>query len=170
MAASNRLLPVLAVSQLSRLIGAAAAASVTALASQSEGTVTHTYWDPVPILTACTGHTDPNLKIGMKFTSEQCAAFLEGDLTKATQGMQNCVDVMLDEGELVAYTDFTFNEGIAAFCGSTLRKKLNDGDHIGACTELLRWDKALIKGKMQVLPGLSQRRHKEYEFCAKGKL
>ena len=155
-------------SRIARSIGGVAAACVIQLATSSEGTIKRTYYDPVPILTACTGHTDPHLRIGQVFTDEECQQFLDMDLTNAARGMQDCTRVLLHTGELVAYTDFAFNEGIHAFCTSTLARKLNAGDRAGACGELLRWDKARLNGKQVTLPGLTVRRHKEYSYCMEG--
>jgi hypothetical protein len=58
--------------------------------------------------------------------------------------VQLCVTVPINDGELAAYTSFAFNEGEGAFCRSTLLKKLNAGDHAGACAELSRWTMAAV--------------------------
>ena len=47
---------------------------------------------------------------------------------------------------------------------STLLKKLNNGDRVGACNQLLRWDKA--GGKK--LRGLTLRRQSENKLCLEG--
>jgi lysozyme len=70
--------------------------------------------------------------------------------------------VPISQNEYDAYLDFTYNVGIGNFCHSTLNKKLNAGDYIGACKELLKWDK--VNGK--ALPGLTKRRQEEYEKCS----
>ena len=61
-------------------IGAAATALVVPLVMHYEGTVPKTYRDPVGILTACTGHTGPELRMGQTFTRQQCEAMLFADL------------------------------------------------------------------------------------------
>ena len=155
-------------SRIAKLIGASAASGLVALTSFSENTIHHTYWDPVPVLTACTGHTDPSLRIGQKFTDDECNAFLDDDLVKAAQGMQNCVHVMLTDGELIAYTDFSLNEGYAAFCASSMARLVNAGDHEGACKALTLYDKAHVGGKFVVLKGLARRRVNELDYCLKG--
>jgi lysozyme len=75
--------------------------------------------------------------------------------------MKTCVHVPLYQYEYDAYISLEYNIGSGAFCGSTLVKKLNAGDYDGACREILRWDK--FKGRP--LPGLTARRHREYEQC-----
>ena len=59
---------------------------------------------------------------------------------------------------------FAFNIGEKKFCQSTLVKKANRGDMVGACAELSRWTQA--GGKE--LPGLVARR--ERVGSVKGKL
>ena len=155
-------------SRIARLIGVSAASGLVALTSTSEDTIHHTYWDPVPVLTACTGHTDPSLRIGQKFTDDECNAFLDDDLVKAARGMQDCVHEMLSDGELIAYTDFTLNEGIDTFCKSSMARLVNQGDHLGACQVLPLYDKAHVNGKFVVLKGLARRRVNELDYCMKG--
>ena len=60
-----------------------------------------------------------------------------------------------------AYTLFAYNVGGSAFCGSSLLKKLNAGDHAGACNGLMAWDVA--GGKR--IKGLTNRRDYERRMC-----
>lgn len=80
------------------------------------------------------------------------------------KGMVQCIKVPISQGEFDAYSSFTYNIGVRAFCTSTLVKKLNQKDYDGACKELLRWTQA--GGK--VYPGLVKRRQQEYETCIGG--
>ncbi len=41
-----------------------------------------TYRDPIGIVSACTGHTGPELRTGQTFTKEQCTEMLDVDLLK----------------------------------------------------------------------------------------
>ena len=75
--------------------------------------------------------------------------------------MKQCVRVPLHQYEYDAYVSLAYNIGPTAFCNSTLVKKLNQLDYVGACTEILRWDK--FKGK--TLKGLTKRRIDEYNRC-----
>jgi len=63
----------------------------------------------------------------------------------------------ITQGEFDALVSFVYNLGSGSFKSSTLLKKLNSGDHEGAASEFLRWDKA--GGK--VLAGLTKRREEE---------
>jgi len=60
-----------------------------------------------------------------------------------------------------AYVSWAYNVGAAAACKSTLVKKLNRSDYVGACNELLRWNRA----GGRVLPGLVKRRKAERNMC-----
>lgn len=142
-------------------VGAGAAALLLAIVPNYEGTVLKTYRDPVGIVTACTGHTGPELRMGQAFTPEECAAMLGNDLVEHSRGVQDCVNEPLTDGELAAYTSFAFNVGVQAFCTSTALRRLNRGDHAGACSELSRWTRA--GGKE--LPGLVKRRAAERALC-----
>jgi lysozyme len=61
---------------------------------------------------------------------------------------------------LAAIADFTFNLGAARLRGSTLRKKINEGDWEGALAELPKWK----FGGGRVLPGLVARRAAEIQL------
>lgn len=142
-------------------VGACCAAILVALVPQFEGTVKKTYRDPIGIITACTGHTGPELRMGQVFTDEQCTELTGDDLVTHAQGVQDCITEPLSDGELAADVSIAFNIGVNAFCNSTLARKQNAGDHAGACAEFSRWDKA--GGK--VLPGLVKRRAAERRLC-----
>ena len=134
-------------------IGAAATALVVPLVARYEGTVLRTYRDPIGIITACTGHTGPALRMGQTFTRQQCEAMLYQDLAQHADAL-GCIRQPLTDGQRAAFLSFAFNVGEGAFCQSTLVRKANAGDLQGACAELSRWTYAA--GKQ--LPGLVQRR------------
>ena len=144
-------------------IGAGAAALVVPLVMQYEGTIPKTYRDPVGILTACTGHTGPELRMGQTFTRQQCEDMLFSDLEKHATAL-DCVKRPLTDGQKAAFLSFAFNVGNGAFCKSTQVRKANAGDMPGACAELSRW---VYAGGKQ-LPGLVKRRAAEREMCEKG--
>ncbi len=144
-------------------IGAAAAALVVSTVAFYEGTVLRTYRDPIGIVTACTGHTGPELRMGQTFTKEQCTEMLYVDLLKHAQALE-CVKRPMSDGQKAAFLSFSFNVGNGAFCSSTLVRKANAGDMPGACAELSRWTYA---GGKQLL-GLIKRRAAERKLCEEG--
>ena len=144
-------------------IGAAAAALAVSTVAYYEGTVLRSYRDPVGIVTACTGHTGPELKMGQAYTRQQCEEMLYKDLAKHADAL-DCIRQPLTDGQRAAFVSFAFNVGEGAFCGSTLVRKANAGDIDGACAELSRWTYA--GGKQ--LPGLIKRRAAERQLCEAG--
>ena len=58
---------------------------------------------------------------------------------------------------LAAIVDFSYNLGVGRYAGSTLRKRVDAGDWLGARTELAKW----VRAKGEVLPGLVSRRDAE---------
>lgn len=150
-------------SVVARAVGATCAGLLISIVPKFEGTVLHTYYDPVPIVTACTGHTGPELEIGQTFTKDECDQMLAADLVRTADGIRECVDVPLNPNQLAAFVSFAFNVGVEAFCKSTMHVKLNGGDYTGACNELSRW--VMAGGK--VLAGIVRRRATERALCLK---
>lgn len=151
------------------LIGAGATTAValsgTALIAPNEGLVLETYLDAVGIVTACYGHTGPELKLGMKFTVDQCNIMLLADLKTHNQEMRRYVAVPLTEYQEAAFTSFVYNAGVTNFRNSTMLKLLNKGDYKGACNQLTSW----VYAKGIKLKGLVTRRGIENDAC-QGKL
>lgn len=119
-----------------------------------EGTLTRAYRDPVGIPTVCTGHTGPEVRVGADYTKEQCAELLRADTLVAQQAVKSLVKVPVTQGQYDVLVSFTFNVGRGNLAGSTLLRKLNAGDCIGAANEFSKWTYA--RGKQ--LPGLVIRR------------
>jgi lysozyme len=105
--------------------------------------------------------TTENVKLGDKISVERALVRLLDDASEFEQAVKKCAPVPMYQYEFDAYVSLSYNIGSGAFCSSTLAKKLNSGDYIGACEQILRWDK--FKGKS--LPGLTKRRQQEYKQC-----
>lgn len=168
---------------VARVAGAATVATAL-FTAQFEGYSNKVYSDPVGINTVCVGHarTDPNgkpLRLGQSYSDDVCSYLLGKDISEADRAVQRLVKVPLSEGERIAYTDFAFNAGAANLAASTLLKKVNAGDRVGACHELPRWTCATVeKGKgdasgicatrdrsKKQLPGLVKRRNAAMRAC-----
>lgn len=144
-------------------IGASSVALVIPLVVYYEGVVLRTYADPINKITACVGHTGPELRMGQRYTRQQCEYMLYGDLLKHAQAL-DCIKQPMTDGQKAAFLSFAFNVGNRAFCGSTLVRKANAGNMPGACAELSRWTWA----DGRELPGLVKRRAAERQLCEKG--
>ena len=149
--------------KLAAKIGAGATALAIPLVMLYEGTVLQSYRDPIGIVTACVGHTGPELRMGQRYTRQQCEDMLYGDLLKHAQAL-DCIKQPMTDGQKAAFVSFAFNVGNKALCDSTLARKANAGDMAGACAELSRWTRA---GGRE-LPGLVKRRAAERELCERG--
>jgi lysozyme len=135
-----------------------------------EGDRNKVYTDQVGNKTVCVGHayTGPDgtpLQAGATYTDDVCSLLLGQDIVKAQYVVQSTVKVPLSDGELIGYTDFTFNLGGAAWRKSSMLKRVNVGDHKGACARLLEYTKGKIKGKLVPIPGLVKRRTADEKVC-----
>ena len=103
------------------------------------------------------GHTGPEVKSGMTIARSTADAYLVKDAEHAADAVRRLVTVPLKQQQFDALVSLVFNIGSGAFGKSTLLRKLNSGDTLGASLEILRWDKAANK----VMPGLTKRRAAE---------
>lgn len=149
-----------------KLYGALLAATISLVAGE-EGLRTAAYRDPVGIPTICFGETR-NVKMGDTETAAQCKQLLGDRLVEYANGVDNCLYVPVPDKTYEAFVSFAYNVGVPAFCHSTLVKKVNNEDLLGACDELLQWNKARKLGVMIALPGLTARRKLERDLCVQG--
>lgn len=128
----------------------------------SEGFEQKVYVDPVGLPTVCVGRMDKKLKLGQKFTLDECMEMLAEDWKKHQAQLDAVVKVPYkSEWQQQALTDFTFNVGISNVQSSTLIKLLNQGKHVEACKQLTRW----VKAGGKTLRGLVIRRDKTMPYC-----
>ncbi|EID6350934.1 lysozyme [Salmonella enterica] len=119
------------------------------------------YRDVAGVLTVCDGHTGKDIIPGKRYTDAECDALQDKDLKRVKAQVDPLIKVSIPESERAAFYSFAYNVGTGAFARSTLLKKLNAGDHAGACNELKRWTYA---GDKQ-WKGLVTRREIEREVC-----
>lgn len=143
-----------------------------------------TYIDMVGVPTICSGITS-GVKLGDKKTDAECEQLLAKELSKYNTQMKKNVRVPLSPYEEIAYTSFVWNVGIGAWDNSTLLKKLNANDRVGACNEILKWNKGTFSRKAALqqsksgeicthkpngtfsctIKGLTNRRKAEHQVC-----
>lgn len=126
-----------------------------------EGEKLTAYPDIVGIWTIGVGHTGfvdgkPVVK-GMTISAEKSKAILIADLKRFESAVNNAVKIPLTQNQFDALVSLAFNIGEGAFTRSTLVKKLNTGDVIGAAEQFLVWKNA--GGRFS--QGLLNRRQKE---------
>ena len=127
-----------------------------------EGNVLHTYYDIVGVATACSGITDPDIAVpGRKFTEMECRELNTKEIEQYVALTMSCITGRVSQGEFEAYSSLTYNIGPSAFCSSSAARLVNEGDRVGGCAQILRWNKA--GGK--VVRGLDHRRKDEFKKC-----
>lgn len=109
-------------------------------------------------LTIGYGHTK-GVYIGQTCTEERAEKWLREDLANSIKDVLNLVEVPLTDNEFGAVVSGQFNAGWLTYKDqpSTLRKKLNAGNKIGAANEMRKWVNFMGKE----LPGLVRRREAE---------
>lgn len=142
-------------------VGVVSAALISAV-SLYEGTRTKPYEDVVGVLTVCTGHTGPDVVKGATYTPAQCKALLDTDLKAHREGVYNCVNKPMTSYQFDAFTMFTYNVGVRAFCTSKgVLGNFNAGNTKASCDGLLQW--VYADGKR--VQGLYNRRVYERKMC-----
>ena len=132
-----------------------------------EGLRLKAYDDGVGVWTIGFGTTIyPNgirVKKGDTCTEAQAKAYMAYDLKKFESTVNSAVTVPLNQNQFDALVSLAYNIGPSAFSKSTLVKKLNAGDILGAVEQFDVWVNAGGK-RMQ---GLVNRRAKEKEVFLK---
>lgn len=126
------------------------------------------YRDIVNIASNCYGHTGPDVVVGRAYSDAQCARLLADDALNHAFQISDCISDPVEERlpskTYAAFVSFSYNVGTGAFCSSTMARKVNAGDFVGACNELPRWNKA----GGRVVNGLVRRRADEQRLCLEG--
>lgn len=134
-----------------------------AITEPCEGLALSAYEDPyVPGLwTVGYGHTAragaPIPYKGMIITSAYADEILSLDLANEARGMTGLFEVPPLQREFDAFNDFVHNCGLGAFRSSTMLRKFNQGDKLGAAAQFPYWTKS---GGVTA-PGLVKRRAAE---------
>lgn len=129
-----------------------------------EGRVYEPYKDVAGVWTVCDGHTGNDIVRGKKYTDLECDRLMWNDLQPVKRVVDSLVKIPLGEYQRASLYSFTYNVGTSAFSKSTLLKRLNAGDQVGACEEMRRW---VYAGGMK-WKGLQNRRDMERSLCLAG--
>lgn len=130
-----------------------------------EGFSSRPYQDPAGVWTIGYGFThldtaDGSLKVDKNtpdIGEDRATAQLARQITVLSSRIKNLVTADVTSGMQEALLSFVYNEGVGRFTTSTLLKKLNARDYMGAADEFLKWD---IAGGRH-LRGLEERRKEE---------
>ena len=125
-----------------------------------EGLRLEAYVDAVGIWTIGYGHTK-GVRAGMVITEEKAEQFLREDLADAEGAVSRLVKVPINGNEFSALASLVFNIGSGNFQRSTVLRRLNAEDRVGAADAIEWWNKGRVNGVLTVLPGLVRRRAAE---------
>jgi lysozyme len=112
----------------------------TPLVIKWEGVKTEAYIDPVGIPTVCIGQTGPHIRMGQRFSEQECFAMLDAELRAKAAQLDRCVSAPLAPHEAAAVLDLAYNVGVSAVCRSTMVRQINAGAPASTwCRQLDRW-------------------------------
>ena len=121
-------------------------------------------------LTVCNGITGPHVVAERYYSAAECYG-LEKARYLASEAAAKRLFRFWDRYaalQQAVFIDFIHNKGEAALAASTLLRKANAGDVIGACRENPRWNRGTVNGVSVVLPGLQSRGDANGEICEEG--
>ncbi|MDJ0900191.1 MAG: lysozyme [Xenococcus sp. MO_188.B8] len=107
------------------------------------------------------------VRLGDRISVAKAEAVLSEQVLELQEQIKSMVAVELNSNQLSALSSFAFNVGIYGLESSTLLRKLNVGDYLGAANEFPRWNKATIRGRKIPLAGLTRRREAEKQLFLK---
>ena len=130
------------------------------LLEKFEGFKSHAYLCPAKVWTIGIGTTSIKgvpVKSGDTCTKEQAYQYVRDYFVKEIYPIFDDIKAPLTQNQFDALCLLIYNIGTGAFKSSTLLKKLNRLDYIGASDEILKWNK--VKGR--AVKGLTLRRQQE---------
>ena len=131
------------------------------LIKRFEGLELESYLDIADVWTIGYGHTGPEVGPDQRITANEAEALLRHDLVSREKAVSRLTRVALNQNEFDALVSFVYNVGIGAYERSTARRRLNNGDRLGAGDALTWWNKATVNGVLRPVRGLTVRRTAE---------
>ncbi len=125
-------------------------------------------------VTYCHGQTDEfgKVKVGTRFTKEQCAKLLGESLPKYLVPLDKCIKVPLPVSVVSALLDASYNAGAGAVCRSPMLKHMNAGNIRAGCDAFKGWyirsDGQARKGLVARRSGIGDGRKSERDLCLEG--
>jgi lysozyme len=83
--------------------------------------------------------TTGGVRMGDRTNPVQALQRALSDVRKYEGALKRCVSVPLHQAEYDVYTSLSYNIGSAAFCSSSIVKRLDAGDYRGACEAILKF-------------------------------
>lgn len=135
------------------------------LIKEFEGFSANAYLCPAKIPTIGYGNTfyedGRKVKLGEQISKTDALELLEKVVNKDfADKIFPAIKVKVSQSQFDAMCSLAYNIGTGSFLKSTLLKKVNAGDFIGASEEFLKWNKS---GGKELL-GLTRRRKREFDL------
>lgn len=145
-------------------------ATCIAFTAPHEGRIYHAYRDIGGTWTICDGYAR-GVKEGDTATEEDCFRLNGAAHADAIEMVLKLSTTPIPLDSFIAFEDFVYNAGAGNFSKSSMLKKINSGDLLGACWEFNKW--VYVKGKdcrikINNCYGIVKRRLKETAQCLKG--
>jgi len=131
-----------------------------ALIKQFEGLRLTSYYCTAGKCTIGYGHTGRDVKPGMTITEEKAEELLRLDLRDAEAAVSRMVKAKISNDMFDSLVSLVFNCGEANIAKSTLIRKLNAQDFLGAWSEFSKW----VHAGGKISPGLIRRRAAEQDL------
>ena len=129
-----------------------------ALIQRFEGFSATPYLCPAGYLTVGYGHVvKKHVDFTKPITEQEALTILVADVQTAERAVLRLITVPLTNGQFDALVSFTLNLGGGALQRSTLRRKINRGEHADAPAEFMKW----VWAGGRKLKGLVKRRAAE---------
>ena len=125
-----------------------------------EGLRMEAHYAPTEQWTVGYGHTS-SARHGMSVTEGDAERLLREDVSPIEQLLSDTVRAPLNQNEHDALVSLIFNIGEDNWRHSTVLRKLNAGDKLGAANAFELWSKAFVNNELVSLDGLVRRRAAE---------
>lgn len=159
----------IAISAAALAVILSAAQLATPALKTDEGLELKAYVDMAGVLTACYGHTGPDVVKGKTYTKAECEALLNDDTFQNLKTVYLCApNLIQDRYALAGWARFNFNTG--TFCSSrwntmkTARRLIAAGQIKASCAQMDPW---VYVGKRKVKRQI-ERRREERAMCEAG--
>lgn len=123
--------------------GATSTMILSQFLDEKEGNHLSAYRDGANRWTICRGATRVDGKpvtAGMKLSAEKCEQVNQLEANNALAWVERHIKIPLTDAQKAGIASFCpYNIGPAKCFSSTFYRKLNQGDHRGACREIQRW-------------------------------
>ena len=136
-----------------------------ALIAEFEGFRSHAYKCSAGVWTIGYGTTNAarlmQIGPGSVVTEPQALNMMRRTVQKFMDALEPWFEREPSDAQRAAMASLAYNIGAGAFVRSTVLRKFNAGDILGAGQAFLSWNKATVKGRKVTLPGLANRRERE---------